>query len=84
MHSKHKMEKAWSLLRDHTKKISTIAMELGYTTPGHFSKAFKNYYRCSPSEVRKLLTSNEDFEQKLEWLSITEVQRLKQEWQQTK
>jgi len=81
MQSNNKMERAWMLLKDHTKKIGTIAMELGYRTPGHFSKAFKSYYRCTPSEVRKLLTSNEDFEHKLEWLSARETERLKKEWE---
>lgn len=81
MQSNHKMEQAWVLLKDHTKKISTIAAELGYSTPGHFSKAFKTYYRCTPSEVRKLLTCNEDFDEKIEWLSGKEVMRLKEEWE---
>ena len=82
MKSEHKMEHAWQLLRDHSKKISTIATELGYSTPGHFSKAFKTYYRCTPSEARKLLTAHNHFEQKIEWLSIRELNRLRREWKQ--
>ena len=80
MHSKDKMEKAWTLLKDHTKKISTIAEELGYTNISHFSKAFKTYYRCTPSQIRKLLTAHDDFEEKIQWLSKREVQRLIEEW----
>ena len=81
MHSKDKMEKAWALLKDGKKKIGTIAIELGYSRMSHFSQAFKMYYRCTPSEIRKLLTANEDFEKKMEWLSAREVKRLKKEWE---
>ncbi|TVY04263.1 response regulator [Cohnella terricola] len=51
---KVRMEKAKELLSDPTLKIQSIAELLGYSNSHYFSKAFKNYYRLSPSEHRAL------------------------------
>ena len=34
-------------------KIANLAEQVGYSTPEHFSYAFKKYYNESPNEYRK-------------------------------
>lgn len=46
------MDKAKALLRDPALKIQDISEMLGYKDKNYFSKAFRNYYDCSPSEFR--------------------------------
>lgn len=48
-----KMSAAVILLREKEKSISAIADALGYSSPEHFSGAFKAYYQISPREYRK-------------------------------
>lgn len=47
-----RMPKAESLLKYSKKSIQQIAAEVGYSSEAHFSKTFKRYYRCSPSQFR--------------------------------
>lgn len=51
-----KMSAAIILLQNNSLNISAIADALGYSSPEHFSGAFKAYYKCSPREYRKKLT----------------------------
>ncbi|MNL89168.1 HTH-type transcriptional activator Btr [compost metagenome] len=53
------MDKAKELLSDPALKIQDISERLGYKDKNYFSKAFRNYYDCSPSEFRLLLTEGE-------------------------
>ncbi len=48
-----KMSAAAILLADKAKSITSIAEELGYSSPEHFSAAFRGYYGTSPREYRK-------------------------------
>jgi AraC-like DNA-binding protein len=41
------------LLKDTSKPLSTIAEELGYSSPQHFSSQYKNRFGKSPSEIRR-------------------------------
>ncbi|WP_310832433.1 response regulator transcription factor [Paenibacillus pedocola] len=49
---KVRMDKAKDLLSDPALKIQDISEMLGYKDKNYFSKAFRNYYDCSPSEFR--------------------------------
>ncbi|WP_150267258.1 response regulator [Paenibacillus tepidiphilus] len=51
---KVRMDKAKELLSDPVLKIQDISEMLGYRDKNYFSKAFRNYYDCSPSEFRML------------------------------
>lgn len=48
-----KMERACTLLVEHTFSIDEIAEQLGYLDTGYFRKAFKNYFGITPSAYRK-------------------------------
>lgn len=50
-----KMSAAAILLSDKSKSITSVAEELGYSSPEHFSSAFRSYYRTCPREYRKRL-----------------------------
>lgn len=46
---KVRMEHAVKLLKEN-KKINDISKEFGYQSPGYFTRVFKDYYNCTPSE----------------------------------
>ena len=48
-----KMSAAALLLADKSKNMATISEELGYSSPEHFSAAFRGYYGTTPREYRK-------------------------------
>lgn len=52
-----RMSVAAILLSDHTRSITSIAEDLGYSSTEHFSSAFRNFYQVSPREYRKQLPS---------------------------
>ncbi|MNV39175.1 Xylose operon regulatory protein [compost metagenome] len=52
---KVRMDKAKELLGDPDLKIQEISEMLGYRDKNYFSKAFRNYFDCSPSEYRSIL-----------------------------
>lgn len=47
-----RMQKAELLLRNSNKSILAVALEVGYQSEAHFSKAFKLKYGISPSKYR--------------------------------
>lgn len=49
-----RLQKAMSLLTDHTKSISEIAYETGYPSNSHFSAVFKQKYNMTPKEYRNM------------------------------
>lgn len=49
-----RMSVASILLRDQNRSIAFIADTLGFSSPEHFSAAFRKYYKMSPSEFRRL------------------------------
>lgn len=49
---KVRMDKAKDMLSDPSLKIQDISEMLGYKDKNYFSKAFRNYYECSPTEYR--------------------------------
>ncbi len=51
--TKIRMEKAAKMLGDVQYKAYDIAYYVGYDNPKSFSRAFKNYYGCSPMEYRQ-------------------------------
>lgn len=46
-----RLDRALSLLRQRTKTISQVALEVGYSNPSYFSKCFAERFGCLPSEV---------------------------------
>ena len=48
----YRINKAKELIKSTDMKISQIAMEVGYTNPGYFSKNYKKYMGVSPEEDR--------------------------------
>lgn len=50
---KIRMEKAADMLRDANYKTYDIAYYIGYDNPKSFSRAFRNYYGCTPMEYRQ-------------------------------
>ncbi|MBO4391649.1 MAG: helix-turn-helix domain-containing protein [Lachnospiraceae bacterium] len=44
-----RMSAACILLQSGDKSVASVAEELGYSSPEHFSNAFKKYYRMTPS-----------------------------------
>lgn len=49
-----RMKRAKELLETTDQPIKIIAYSVGYLDPLHFSKAFRQYYDCSPSQYRTL------------------------------
>ena len=49
-----RLEAAMQLLQTEDLNISQIAYETGFSSPTHFSRAFKKMYGKTPSEVSKL------------------------------
>lgn len=47
------MNRSKELLETTNQPIKIIAYSVGYLDPLHFSKAFRQYYDCSPSQYRK-------------------------------
>ena len=50
---KIKMKHAQELLKKSSMDISEIAYDLGYKNPESFMRAFKNYFKCTPSVFRE-------------------------------
>ncbi|WP_304297609.1 ATP-binding protein [Porphyromonas gulae] len=50
-----KIKLACKLLADESKSISDIATEAGFSDPAYFSRTFKRYMNCSPSQYRQQL-----------------------------
>lgn len=48
-----RMEKARELLLTTTKAVAEVAVACGFEDTSYFTRVFRNYYECSPSEVRK-------------------------------
>ncbi len=48
-----RMERAIKLLKEDTGTVSEIAWKVGFEDPGYFSKVFKKYFGCLPSEKDK-------------------------------
>jgi len=48
-----RIEAAACLLRDNARSISEAAYEVGYETPQHFARAFRQERGMSPTEYRK-------------------------------
>jgi AraC-like DNA-binding protein len=46
-----RLEKSLALLKQRTRNISQIALEVGYSNPSYFSKCFAEKFGCLPSEV---------------------------------
>lgn len=49
---KEKTEEAKRLLRYSDKSLTAISGYLGFSSPGHFSRVFRKYAACTPSEYR--------------------------------
>ncbi|MGE9297285.1 MAG: AraC family transcriptional regulator [Puniceicoccales bacterium] len=47
----YKMRHAWLLLRGGKLRVKSVAQEVGFTDPLHFSRVFRKVIGCSPSEV---------------------------------
>jgi AraC-like DNA-binding protein len=45
-----KLKKAAKLLVEKKLSVTQIALEIGFNSPSHFTKAFKQMFNCLPSE----------------------------------
>ena len=50
----YKLDYACELIREGNYSISQIASKIGYKSPSKFTKAFKDYVGCTPSQYRKI------------------------------
>jgi AraC-like DNA-binding protein len=48
-----RMERAYDLLSDDAHTVSQVSDILGYTNPSQFTKMFKSYHNCLPTDLRK-------------------------------
>jgi len=55
-----RMSMASLLLKEKDRSIAYISDTLGYSSPEHFSAAFRKYYKMSPSEYRKLAFNQQE------------------------
>ncbi len=46
-----KLRNAKRLLKSGDYRVGEVAYQLGFSSPGHFSRRFKTFYGCSPSEL---------------------------------
>lgn len=46
-----RLEKSLTLLRQRSKNISQVALEVGYSNPSYFSRCFAEKFGCLPSDV---------------------------------
>ncbi|MNJ63181.1 Regulatory protein SoxS [compost metagenome] len=51
----YRIRQAVELLREPDRKISDIALEVGYDNISYFIRVFRKAMNCSPSEFRKRL-----------------------------
>ncbi|NLR90016.1 helix-turn-helix transcriptional regulator [Flammeovirga agarivorans] len=51
-----RLEEAKRLLNDHSKTMSMIAMDLGFSNSSHFTSVFKKYFGITPKEYKKTKT----------------------------
>ena len=49
-----RLQRAYALLGNTTKTVAEIAFEVGFNTPGYFSKCFKEQYGKLPMELREV------------------------------
>ena len=49
----YRLKKAKELLQSSNLQVSEIAYTTGFNDPKYFSRIFKKYYKCSPSEFIK-------------------------------
>ncbi len=47
-----RIERARRLLRDTTKPVIEIGLDVGYTSPSHFAQVFRREVGVAPSEYR--------------------------------
>jgi transcriptional regulator GlxA family with amidase domain len=47
-----RLQRAAALLSSTTKTVAEIAFEVGFNTPGYFSKCFKEQYGKQPTDLR--------------------------------
>jgi signal transduction histidine kinase/ligand-binding sensor domain-containing protein/DNA-binding response OmpR family regulator len=48
-----KLKKAAKMLIENKFSITQIAMEIGFDSPAHFTRAFKKYFNCLPSDFKE-------------------------------
>lgn len=55
-HNRLRCEKARQLLEDRSYSISVVAFKTGFASASHFSRIFKIYEGCTPSQYRKQIS----------------------------
>jgi ligand-binding sensor domain-containing protein/AraC-like DNA-binding protein len=56
---KYRLNLAAEMIRKKTGNISEIAFSVGYKNPAHFSKSFRKFHGCTPSEFLKSSECNQ-------------------------
>ena len=52
-YNRFRCEQACALLRDTGWSVEAIGEQVGYNTPSHFARIFREFFQCSPSAYRK-------------------------------
>jgi len=55
-----KMREAYRLLSEERLSVTAVSYRLGFSSPSHFSRRFKAFYRISPSEVLQHRSSGKE------------------------
>lgn len=54
-HNRLRCEKACQLLTDRSYSISVVAFKTGFASASHFSRIFRIYEGCTPSQYRRMI-----------------------------
>ena len=57
-HNRLRCEKACQLLTDRSYSISVVAFKTGFASASHFSRIFRIYEGCTPSQYRRMILKN--------------------------
>jgi AraC family transcriptional regulator len=77
---RHKLEKAFHLIRQGNHNIIDIAFSVGYESPSSFSRAFKKNFSVTPSEVVQGVLPNNDRAGSLKPKKLFADQKLEPVW----
>lgn len=56
-HNRMRCRKACELLRDPSLSISVVAFRTGFASSSHFSRIFRQYVGCTPSQYRRSIAN---------------------------
>lgn len=57
-----RLKNSAEMLKNSTLPVKVIGFRCGFTTPLHFTRSFKEFFNCTPTEFRENLSHKEDME----------------------